>query len=75
MGDTPNDISKPNYDLLMERLQKQDEVINALRKQNDDIIAFNRKLLNVSEPDSPKVNASKRHEEMEKLLKEAINNG
>lgn len=72
MGDTPNDISKPNYDLLMERLQKQDEVINALRKQNDDIIAFNRKLLNVSEPDSPKVNASKRHEELEKRLKEAI---
>lgn len=72
MGDTPNDVSKPNYDLLMERIQKQDEVINALRKQNDDIIAFNRKLLNVSEPDSPKVSASKRHEELEKILKEAI---
>ena len=72
MGDTPNDVSKPNYDLLMERIQKQDEVINALRKQNDDIIAFNRKLLNTSEPDSPRVNASKRHEELEKLLKEAI---
>ena len=51
MGDTPNDVSKPNYDLLMERIQKQDEVINALRKQNDDIIAFNRKLLNTPEPD------------------------
>ena len=72
MGDTPNDVSKPNYDLLMERIQKQDEVINALRKQNDDIIAFNRKLLNTQEPDSPRVNASKRHEELEKLLKEAI---
>ena len=72
MGDIPNDVSKPNYDLLMERIQKQDEVINALRKQNDDIIAFNRKLLNTPEPDSPKVNASKRHAELEKLLKEAI---
>ena len=72
MGDTPNDISKPNYDLLMERIQKQDEVINALRKQNDDIIAFNRQLLNTSEPQSNRVSKAERHAELGKLIKEAF---
>lgn len=72
MDDNQPEMSKANYDLLMERIKQQDDAISALKKQNDDIIAFNRQLLNTSEPQSPRVSKAERHAELEKLIKEAF---
>ena len=67
-----NEMSKPNYEALLERLKKQDDVINALKKQTEDIIAMNRQLLNTTEPESPRVSKAERHAELEKKLKEGL---
>ena len=67
-----NEMSKPNYEALLERLKKQDDVITALKKQTEDIIAMNRQLLNTTEPESPRVSKAERHAELEKKLKEGL---
>lgn len=67
-----NEMSKPNYEALLERLKKQDDVIYALKKQTEDIIAMNRQLLNTTEPESPRVSKAERHAELEKKLKEGL---
>ena len=72
MDDNQPEMSRVNYDLLMERIKQQDEAISALKKQNDDIIAFNRQLLNTSEPQSNRVSKAERHAELGKLIKEAF---
>ena len=66
-------MENENYQLLLDKLKEYDSKIEELEQKVKDVTSFNRTLLNThsSETNSSQ-DATKRHNELEKKLKEAL---
>ncbi len=67
-------MENENYQILLDKLAEYDEKIASLQKKIEDVTTFNRTLLTTksSEISSTPTDKAKRHQELEKKLKEAL---
>lgn len=67
-------MEEENYQLLLDKLKDYDSKIASLEKKVADVTAFNKTLLTTKSSDLPNSHEDqvKRHQELEKKLKEAL---
>lgn len=63
------EMSEENYKAIMERLDKQDQLIEAQNKKLADLANMNSVLLRTNDDGSPSSASHERHNELEKKLK------
>ena len=70
----PNETGEKNYDLILHELNKVKEENKKLREEFNEIVSFNKALLEQSDT-TPRGNKADRKEELGKKLKEGLRNG
>lgn len=64
-----NEMSKENYDVILEKLDAMSKRVDELEKRNKDIMDMNRSLIGRTTQDAPAVNKDQRHKELAQKLK------
>ena len=68
----PEEMSKENYDLFLEKLDAMSKRIDELEKKNKDITDMNRSLLGRTEGGTSVINKEQRHKELAEKLNGGI---
>lgn len=67
--------NKTSYDLLLEEMKKMQDLIDAQNKRINDVVEFNKSLLNRSDNISTGETPEQKNARYEKILKEGLHYG